>query len=70
MQLQRSGVEQDTRFTCLGCSRVHSGERYDDSAVIVCQRVIIQRDNLIISQIFLVINYGDKYWLDCFIPTS
>ena len=49
MQLQRSGVEQDTRFTCLGFSRLHSGERYDDSAVIVCQRVIIQRDNLIIS---------------------
>ena len=61
MQLQRSGVEQDTRFTCLGCSRVHSGEKVNhDSAVIVCQRVIIQRDNLIISQIFLVINYGDR----------
>ena len=28
MQLQRSGAEHDTRFTCLGCSRLHSGERY------------------------------------------
>ena len=34
------GTEQDTRFTCLGCSRLHSGERYD-SEDIVYYRVIV-----------------------------
>ena len=44
---QRSGTEQDSKFTCFGCSWLHSGERYDSEAMVLSSYLVMLQHTII-----------------------